>query len=637
MRRTDDAIMEDIRNEVDHLIDLLRTEPVHPYRLSKLASEAHLSVPQARKWIHILEARGQVKVRYNLSDDEILWVGQPIPHALHGVGSSSKNVPASGDDVQLEVAHWNESQFRLQRGVPAGEDESTDEKKTDNAKEEKEPLARQLSQASPYPSENEVPFSMTAGKKKEKSGRTFPVPGAATPREPPAPTQTPIPIYDQTKEEEEEPEGPALPPLPAIDERTVKMSQKLKAQIEKARAKMSEIEKIKEEKRRLLVEVYRPMETKLEQEAGTITERLIKLENQILALREEAAKVPSEFAELASEQERIVYVAGEMRRAYNETNAQMTQSMQALRQARQNAQMRLDEARSSVAAQQASEEQIRKTLETLTMMEADSQKRVAEAQETLAAQQAQLDVATQHLGQLENIKSGLEERLSGAQGGVEQQKALLGDVEKQLGQLDRVQEWVQVHQQEYDQRMRALADYIENASREHAKLKSAVDTGFVHRYLKDLRALSESYEFEMSQAQRLEGNIDERLAATKAELAALLAQAREIADMQEMHLTHNDDEKSAVAATNREHLFEDVTSEKGERDKLRDLIRRTVSGEEVDEKTSQLGRRSGEGPAMLDLDESALKPETPAENVPLSGEKEHKKGKHKSGGKKGRQ
>ena len=395
------------------------------------------------------------------------------------------------------------------------------------------------------------------------------------------------------------------------------MSQKLKSQIEKVHAKMADIDKIKEEKRRLFVEVYRPMETKLEQDAGVITERLIKLENQILSLREEAAKVPSEFAELASEQERIAYVASEMRRAYNETNEQMTKSMQALHQARQNAQMRLDEARNTMGTQEASVEQIRSALETLGSMEADSQRRVSEAQEALGAQQAALDAAMQNLGQLESIKAGLAERLSGAQEGVEQQKSLLSDVEKQLGQLDRVQEWVHVHQQEYDARMRQLADYIENAGREHAKLKAAVDTGFVHRYIKDLRALSESYEFEMSQAQRLEGDIDERLSATKAELTALLAQAREIADMQEMHLTHKDDEKSAMAATSREHLFEDVLAEKGERDQLRDLIRRTVSGEEVDVKKSQLSRPSSQGPAFLDINESALQPESGAESVPV--------------------
>ncbi len=119
--------MDDIRNEVDHLIDLLRAEPIHPYKLSALAAQARLSVPQARKWIHILEARGQVKVRYNLTDDEVLWMAKTVQHALGSGGVSSSRHPGAetGGDVQLEVANWNESQFRQTRGAPSGDGEGT--------------------------------------------------------------------------------------------------------------------------------------------------------------------------------------------------------------------------------------------------------------------------------------------------------------------------------------------------------------------------------------------------------------------------------------------------------------------------------------------------------------------------------
>ncbi len=495
--------MDEIKTEVDRLIELLQNSKGRTMRLSEVASLSGLSIPQARKWIHILEERGQARVSYNLADEEVSWVSAARPGAGRGPAHSASFAPtgAEGGGAHMEAARFMEQRYRqMYPGAgapqpPPGDDESR-----------KKDAASRLA----HPAES-IPFS------------------------PPSPARKPEPISQESQppyskpkaepEPEELPE-PALPPLPKMDEKAMRMSQALKGKIAQARAKREEIEKLKGEKKRMLVEVYRPLETRLEQEAGAITEKLIELENQLLSIREQASRVPGEVSELAGEQERIVQVASEMQRLYADTDRQMTHSMNVLKQARQGAQERLEQARATMNEEAARLEQMNGLSAELQELQAQIEERIREAQEALQSQAARVKAGEEGLREIGRLRAQMQEQAGAGSQELEKQKAALEEIERQLGRLDEVQHWAEAHQLEYNERMQRLRQYISESGAQYHKLKAAIDSGFVHKYLRDLRALSESYDFELSQAQRIETNVDQRIEETKKELAALIAQAR---------------------------------------------------------------------------------------------------------------
>ncbi len=121
--------MDEIKTEVDRLIDLLKTGAGKPMRLSELASLTGLTVPQTRKWIHILEERRQVRVRYNLAEEQVEWMAS-VPSSSGHVRSPppstfSAEPPAEpGDnaaDLNVEMARYNERRYRTAHRVPQDE------------------------------------------------------------------------------------------------------------------------------------------------------------------------------------------------------------------------------------------------------------------------------------------------------------------------------------------------------------------------------------------------------------------------------------------------------------------------------------------------------------------------------------
>ncbi|VVB56596.1 Chromosome partition protein Smc [uncultured archaeon] len=585
--------MDEIKTEVDRLIELLKSSATKPVRLSELAMLAGLSVPQARKWIHILEERRQVRVSYNLAEEQVQWTGGAPPKSAH-VRSPPPSFPTtlppesgSAADLNVEMARYNEQRYRQMHGIsrPAPEERENAGLETVSMKPAQ---AREAGAEGPI---TETGASAGAGASL----------GAVS-----SPARRPSHIYptapsggsppDKPDEEPEEPELPrfesALPPLPKMDEKALRMGQALKGKISQARAKREQIEKLKAEKKRLLVEVYRPLETRIEQEAGAITEKLIELENHLLTVREQAAQVPHEVADLAGEQERIVQVAGEMHRLYSETDQQMTRSLNALNGAHADAQQRLEQAHRILDAQQAQVDELGRHADELENLRQRTEEHVRAAQEALAEQQARIDGGRESLRELEQMRDQLSQRMDDGRKEMGRQRALLGEIEHQLGRIDEVQHWVQEHRVEYGQRMQRLEQYAKNAGTEYHKLKAAIDSGYVHRYLRDLRALSDSYEFELAQAQRTETDIDQRLEQAKKELAILIGQAREVADTQEMRLSqappseeemqgHSDAMDKATADLM--GASADLEAEGPKRRRLRENVRRAMAGEDEPE------------------------------------------------------
>ncbi len=385
-----------------------------------------------------------------------------------------------------------------------------------------------------------------------------------------------------------------LPPMPKSDPEAMRFNEKLQAAMARIKQKADELDKLKERKRQLLREVYRPMERKMEAGADAIAEALLKYENRLLKLRERASQLPTEVADLDERQAQMARVAVEMQRVYDETAHLLTESLTVILESREKAATQLSVVRDGVGAQEAQVGIMRHSLDELSVLQAEVEARIAEAHAALQDEQANLNRAQEMFSQLSGLKAETEGQMQTAAGELKAQKRALHEMDVHLSRIDQVQNWVQQNRGEYDKRMRQLAEYIHSADEEYAVLRESVETGFVRRHLKELRALSESFEFELSQANTMEENVDEQIAQTRGQMGSLIAQAKRIAYLQEMQLEEDRGGRQDAAhrALGREAMFASMSGRDRERTRIRSMIAQVIEGKPAQKTENRKSVRS---------------------------------------------
>jgi chromosome segregation ATPase len=225
-------------------------------------------------------------------------------------------------------------------------------------------------------------------------------------------------------------------------------------------------------------------------------------------------------------------------------------------------------------------QQMKSALQGIGHIQAEIEARMQDAHQSIVQQQAQLNSAEEKLTQLASLRSELESQMHEANGELKNQKQMLSGLESHLTKIDEIHRWIEANKSEYDKQMKALADYIMSAEVDYNAIKESIETGFVRRYLKDLRSISQSYEFEISQAAQTEEDIDSRIAQAKYQMKEMIAKARQIADLQELALSQSDEDTKdrALEALSRAGKAEGVLKGK-ERQRIKLIIRQAIDGQ----------------------------------------------------------
>ena len=63
----------ELRSDIDHLIDILRSNPQTKFTVTKLHALTGFPISFLKKWIEVLEEQGHVRFFYNISDEEFSW------------------------------------------------------------------------------------------------------------------------------------------------------------------------------------------------------------------------------------------------------------------------------------------------------------------------------------------------------------------------------------------------------------------------------------------------------------------------------------------------------------------------------------------------------------------------------------
>ncbi|VVB99953.1 Uncharacterised protein [uncultured archaeon] len=315
---------------------------------------------------------------------------------------------------------------------------------------------------------------------------------------------------------------------------SLQFSERLARQVNKILAQNTEIDKLRQEKEKLLSEHYMPMQRKLESEIETISDRVLRMEKNIIGMQERASNLPNKVSAVEKLQLSSIKAHAQMRNVYDEAAAQIEEASHELSEGREKMETMVDQSRQEIAEHRAKTIELEKTLSQITHLEEEATNRVLEARAALAEQAERLASAEKHAQELENVKSEIVEGVSGIKREISTTKATLTNIEKQMEQMRQVEIYAQSIRADYEQKMSELGDYIKHGNEDFETLRESVEANFVRRYLKDLRELTDSYSFEFNQAKKAEGSIDDRIADEKKKLEALIEEGKKIAHLYEL-------------------------------------------------------------------------------------------------------
>lgn len=314
---------------------------------------------------------------------------------------------------------------------------------------------------------------------------------------------------------------------------SLQFSDKMARQIKKITAQTQEIEKLKMEKEKLLAEHYMPLQRRLESEIETITDRVLRLEKNIVGMQQRVSELPTQITQVEKLNISSIKAHAEMRKAFDEASALIEESARELSEEREKMQLMVEQSRHEIAEHRVKSDELSKTLNHIASMEEEAANAVIAARAALAEQAERLASAESYSQELTSLKSEIKENVDSIKREISSTKGVLTGMEKQMQQMKQVELFASSVLQDYERKMGEVDEYIRNGNQEFDTLRESVEANFVRRYLRELRQLTDSYTFELGQVRSMEGDVDKRLGTEKQKLDELLEEGRKIAYLYE--------------------------------------------------------------------------------------------------------
>ena len=547
-----------ISTEIDKIITILKKKKY--ISLNDLSRDSSISVSSLEKWMPILEEEGMVKIVYHLTRIYVEWVGEPeyynvqpdlvkVPNKIEPVNLKIKeDVSKSHDDVMkelkkhdvhddsnpygsmeisndynrdhgnLDISHipkkmskkevdkWKDSEVDIHVGN-ADSDDSDDvqinnvtlkplnyNKKVDlKIKPLELPVKVSPYEMHEYDDVEVISHAHATGRVKTMSGK--------------------LKMVDTSTKEKLNPYANKL--------------RELMAQVATTR---SELDRLKEEKIKLYREVYEPMEKRFGSEYQTISEKISNKEEKILSLQQKTLELPSLIDEIDRQQLRLRGVETDARKIFDESSVVISESITELRDLEDQLSGSIEDTRVGINENISHLDEMDLLMNRIDSLESEVVDNLNDAYDKLKEQKIKIDDLNLSLNKLVSVKDNVQGKMVQSESIVSEQKLRLSDMEKQMSNVTEICDWVEEHQKDYNLKMDEFSEYIHSNELEYNTLRESVEADYVKRYLKDLQSLSNSYDFELSQALSDEKSVDEKITSSKNKLNELIKQSRELVE-----------------------------------------------------------------------------------------------------------
>ena len=542
----DDAL---ISTDVDRLIRIISNKRIMD--ISELQKSTGIERKTIDKWLKVLEDEGYVRMDYRITNTHIIWSGEE-----KGREEEITVQETSKDDTHSQHTEISEKQVEtiLQQGTGADSLISTVEQPVQESIDEE--LEQNIIEKI---EENEVATENQA--EKVEITDTEPI--------------TELQIVQKHKIEEANGQ--------ARKEEKAKIRRVVSSYLDEIGRQKTEIGELRHQKETLYRERYTEIESRVEAELATVTEKILEKEGRILELKERVLELPDKVEELEKMNETMNKVEQDGKEVIKRTRAKVENLIEELKKSEELVRTSVGQTRISIDAQQ-------KKLDDVSNIEQALDTRMEKIKETLNGTSTKLQEMTEtmqsmfeELQDASRMKTEVAEIANNLRGSMDQREEELLSLEDELSDIRKVEEWVKEYLKDYEQKISEVEEYVRTSDDEMGKLREAAEKEYIKRYVHELQSLTHLYEREMEGVGRDEKEIDKKIAESKNRLANLVSESKimlsklmkETADVEDFSSAHLNARTKITTVRNiieekekeRDRLSEDAKAAKEKRKK----------------------------------------------------------------------
>lgn len=590
-----------ISTDVDRLIRTIsEKKKVDLHELEHLCNMDRRSID---KWVRVLEDEGYISISYGLTGTKVIWQGEEEPVVYKGGNGDNdidevlSNMPGDPTDPDRRLEEF------LKKRKDADDPDDEDLKATILERLDNEPIDRtQVEEDTAVEEENEekTEETETGGMYRQE----------AEPENPELETEEPENVYEPETEDREleaenietentlaepetelnaqdtedsEPETHGSeaetepPPRISGGSKSTQVKELVNAYINQINDEKAALQKLKGEKDRVYREKYLALESKVEADIASITERMLDQQGRILELKEKVLELPGKVAEVEQVHESVKKLETDGREILGKTRKDVEVFIADIEKSKEAIEEQIGQSRGLLDTERERVDGLRELSESI-------ESNVESVQATMESTKEQMDELNQRmnglLSELEEaaeMKAEIADMVGKVSDSIEEKEGQLGELEGQLGQIHKVEQWVREYVSDYERKVDQISEFVQTSDDDLAALRKSAEKAYVSKYLRELDSMTTTYDAALHEASAEESEIDDQIASTKARLSSLVKDSKEM--IRKLRTSAPDFETSFNAVSTKTGVVLQVLEEKeAEREKLSEDMQAARSG-----------------------------------------------------------
>lgn len=333
-----------------------------------------------------------------------------------------------------------------------------------------------------------------------------------------------------------------------------------------------EIEELNAQKQKIARELYAPLEKKLEAELEVLATRLLQKEKTIMELRSRAAQIPIAAGELGQKHEKMAEIEKQMKSIVDESGIIIDEAREQVSSAMEEVQAKAEEVRRGLNSQYVRFEELKGAAKQVEQTRMQVEQMLQQAHAQLASEQQRVQALDENAANLAQMGQEIKANISLIWKDMGKQQAALSSMQEQLHRLAEVDRWAAQNEMEYKKNMVQIGEFVKNNEVEYLGLREEMEANFVRRYLRELRGITDSYEYEIGEAVRAEKAVDERIMDAKKRMEEMVQEGKRMAYLYELQLKEEAKEAYDEQRQKRERMFRALVATGGKRTQVEQMI-----------------------------------------------------------------
>jgi len=494
-----------ISTDVDKLIRIIAEKK--RVSLRELEHLCGMERREVDKWVRVLEDEGYISVLYGLTGTSLLWLGE-----------SQETKTVREEDIDRVLSKMPKSKHESY-------DEVFDEIEAKKSMEEPDETNTH---------EQDIRSNILTDFEKKHDQDEETEETEAAPEEPEPPERPEFetdekelveePALQEEKELEEMPE-PMERPRSRDSEKIKDIVNVYLNQINKERAG---IEKLKAEKDRVYRERYLSLESKVEADIASITERILEKESRVLEIKQRVLELPDKIAEVEQVHQAIQKLETDGRDVLAKTRARAEQFIASIAQSKDALRKQIDSGKTRIETEGNKIGELEELSGSMEEKLSVVRKTLDDTQEQVATLNESMKVLLEDLEETTEMKTEVSDLVEEVRGAITEKENELDELEKQVHEIEQVEQWVREYITDYERKIEEITAYVRSGDEEIQALRETAETAYVQKYLKELDAMTSMYDNALSEVTSEENELDNRIAEAKRRLSGLVKESKEM-------------------------------------------------------------------------------------------------------------